>query len=131
MPTKLYFCGMSKKRLFALIVVVLLITAVITNPSAEKHEEAIKEKAEFILKQQLNYEHEDAVQLGMVLFGDRVVQQFVQSNIVIKNYYLFSVVQLRWQGEEATIGVGALGKVWLSGRIDEEVDKVIRALKEL
>lgn len=127
----MYFCPMSKKRLFALIIVVLILTAVITNPSAEKHEEAIKEKATSILKQQLNYENEDAIQLGMTLFGDRIVKEFVQSNVVIKNYYLFSLVNVRWQSDETTIGVGVFGKIWLSSQIDEEVDKIIRVLKEL
>lgn len=122
---------MSKTRLFALIAIALLLAAVITNPSADKHEEAIMEKTTSILKQQLDYKNEEAVQLAMTLFGDRIVREFVQSNITIQNYYLFSIVRVHWQSDEATIGVGVFGKVWLSSRIDDEIDKIIRILKEL
>lgn len=108
-----------------------MLAAVVTNPSAEKHEKAIKEKAESILRQQLNYEHEDAIQLGMTLFGDRIIQNFVQSHVVIENYYLFSLTKIRWQSEETVIGGGAFTRVWFSERIDEEADKIIRVLKKL
>lgn len=121
---------MSKTRIFALTAIALMLAAVLTNPSKEKFERAIKDKAQHILKKQLNYEHEDALQLGMTLFGDRIVQEFVDANIAVKNYYLFSVVELRWQGKQTPIGGGAFTKIWLSERLDEEADKIIELLKD-
>lgn len=121
---------MSKTRIFALVTVALMLVAIATNPSQAKHEQAIKDKAQEILKNQLNYEHEDAFQLGMTLFGDRIVERFVESNVVIENYYLFSITKIRWQGEETLIGGGAFTKVWLSERLDEEADKIIELLKD-
>jgi hypothetical protein len=122
---------MSKTRIFALIIFVLLLVAVVTNPGKEQFEDAVQTKAKAILRKQLNYEHEDAVQLGMALFGDKMVRGFVETNVVIRNYYLFSTVSIKWQGEETPTGGGAFKTIWFSPTIDEKVDEIIGVLKDL
>lgn len=122
---------MSKTRIFAVIVVAIMLAAVATNPSRQQHERVIRQKAVEVLQNQLAYAHKDAFDLGMTLFGDRVIEEFIQSNVVVKNYFLFSVTKIRWQGDEVTIGGGAFTHVWLSERLDEEADKIIRILKDL
>lgn len=122
---------MSKTRIFALVVIGLLLAAVVTNPSKEQFERAVTVKAKEILQKQLNYEHTDAVQLGMTLFGDKMVKDFVQSHVVIRNYYLFSTVGIKWQGDETPIGGGAFKTVWFSPEVDKKVDEVIGVLKDL
>ncbi|MCL7988260.1 DUF4359 domain-containing protein [Sphingobacterium sp. lm-10] len=122
---------MSKTRIFALVGIVVLVAAFLTNPSEEKYEEVLRAKAKELLTSQLDYEHEDAMQLGMMLFGDRVIDEFLANNVYIKNYYLFSLVEIRWQAEAQVVGGGALGQVWLSSKIDSEADKIILILKDL
>lgn len=122
---------MSKTRIFALVGIVVLVVAFLTNPSQERQEEVLRAKAKELLTSQLDYEHEDAVQLGMMLFGDRVIDEFLINNVQIKNYYLFSLIEISWQAEKQVVGGGALGQVWLSPKIDTEADKIIRTLKDL
>jgi len=122
---------MSKTRIFALLLIGIILTAILTNPDKEQIEASISAKAKEILRKQLNYEHQDAVQLGMTLFGDRLVKSFVDNNTVIQNYYLFSLVKIKWQGEETPIGGGAFKTVWFSSKIDEKADKIIEVLKKL
>ncbi len=122
---------MSKTRIFALLVIAIILAAILTNPSKEKFETAISSKAEQILRKQLDYQHQDAVQLGMTLFGDRLVKDFVNNNVVIENYYLFSLAKIKWQGETTPIGGGAFRQVWLTSKIDEKADEIIGTLKDL
>jgi len=122
---------MSKTRIFALLLFGIMIAAILTNPKEEELETAVKDKAKALLASQLKYENQDAVQLGMTLFGDRVVREFVQNNVIIENYYLFSLVKIRWQGEDTPIGGGAFKKVWLSPEIDKKADEIVGILKNL
>lgn len=122
---------MSKTRLFALITVAFMLICILTNPSKEKFEEVIADKATTIIKQQLQYEDQDAVTLAMNLFGNKVVDRFIENNIIVENYYLFSIVKIKWEGQETPIGGGAIKTVWLSPKIDEKTDEIIGILKSL
>ncbi|MCI0921852.1 hypothetical protein [Sphingobacterium rhinopitheci] len=122
---------MSKTRVFALLMVAFMLICILTNPSKEKFEDAISNKATTIVKQQLHYKDQGAVDLAMALFGHKTVNEFVNNNIIIKNYYLFSVATLKWEGQEMPIGGGALQTIWLSPKIDEKADEIIGVLKSL
>lgn len=122
---------MSKTRIFALTLVAIMIAAILTNPKREQFEKAIEDKAKALLVKQLDYENKDAVQLGMSLFGDRIVKEFVQNNIIIENYYLFSVIKIRWEGQDNPIGGGAFKTVWLSSEIDKKADEIVGILRRL
>ncbi|TJZ62284.1 DUF4359 domain-containing protein [Sphingobacterium olei] len=122
---------MSKTRIFALIIIVVMLAAILTNPKEEEFYLAVKEKATTLVEKELNYEHQDALNLGMTLFGNRIVDEFVTNNVRIKNYYLFSVVSLKWQGEETPIGGGAFKNIWFSSKIDEKSEEIVGILKRL
>lgn len=122
---------MSKTRLFALIIVAFMLICIITNPSKEQFEKTISQKATAILKEQLKYEDQNAVDLAMTLFGNKIVDEFVSNNIVIDNYYLFSVVKIKWESQITPIGGGAIKTVWLSPKIEEKTNEIIGVLKSL
>lgn len=122
---------MSKTRIFALVGIVIMVVAFLTNPSRERHEEILRAKAEELLTAQLNYKQKDAVELGMMLFGNRVINEFIENNVKIDNYYLFTITRIRWENQEHAIGGGAFGMVWLSPKIDEEANKIIQTLQTL
>lgn len=122
---------MSKTRIFAIVMLGIIIASILTNPPREQFENIIKAKAKDLLEKQLHYKDKDAIQLGMTLFGDKIVQDFMDRNIVIKNYYLFSIANISWQGELTPIGGGAFKFVWLSPKIDEKADEIIEILKDL
>lgn len=120
---------MSKTRLFALLGVFIMLAAILTNPSKEKINDELRNRAKEILEKQLKYEHKDAVEFGMMLFGDRVVEEFVNTYVQTKNYYLFSLCEVNWNGEKVTVGGGAFSKVWISPKLDEKANELIKALK--
>lgn len=120
---------MSKTRIFALLGVVIMLTAVFTNPSKEKINDKLTLKAKEILKNQLDYKHKDAVDFGMMLFGDQVVKEFVNNYTHTDNYYLFSLTKINWNSEEVVIGGGAFGQVWISDKINEKAGMLMGALK--
>ncbi|TDQ72166.1 hypothetical protein [Sphingobacterium yanglingense] len=122
---------MSKTRIFALLMLALIFASILTNPPREQFEKALTIKAKDILEKQLHYKDKDAVLLGMTLFGDKVVQDFIDRSIIVKNYYLFSVVKLKWQDTETPIGGGAFKTIWISPKIDEKADEIIAILKDL
>ncbi|QBR13789.1 DUF4359 domain-containing protein [Sphingobacterium sp. CZ-2] len=120
---------MSKTRIFAITLVLIMLAAVFTNPSKEKMEAALSTKAKDILQKQLKYEDKGAVELGMMLFGDQVIREFVNSYTTTSNYYLFSLSKINWNGEKVIVGGGAFGQVWISPKLDEKADKLIEVLK--
>lgn len=122
---------MSKTRIFALVLFGIMVAAILTNPKKEVFEQIVKDKAKSLLKAELQYESQDAVDLGMTLFGDRIVREFVQNNVIIENYYLFSLVKIKWQGQTSPIGGGAFTKVWLSPEIDNKAKEIVGILKNL
>lgn len=122
---------MSKTRIFAIVMLACIIASVLTNPPREEFEKIIKAKANDLLQKQLHYKDKHAVQLGMTLFGDRIVNDFMDRNIVVKNYYLFSIVNLNWENKLTPIGGGAFKTVWLSPKIDEKANEIIGILKNL
>ena len=87
---------MSKTRIFALLGVVILLAAVFTNPSKEKINDKLTLKAKEILKKQMDYKHQDAVDFGMMLIGDQVVNEFVNNYTYTENYYIFSLTRINW-----------------------------------
>lgn len=122
---------MSKTRIFALTMVALMLGAILSNPKKERIQDAVRQKATSLIEAQLHYKDRDALQLGMTLFGNKVVNDFVEQNVIVENYYLFSLAKIRWQGQETPIGGGAFTMVWLSPKIDEKADEIISILKNL
>lgn len=108
-----------------------MLICIFTNPSKEEIENTIAQKATTIIKTQLHYKDQGAVDLAMSLFGNKIADRFIENNIIITNYYLFSLVKIKWQDEESIIGGGALKNVWLSPKIDEKTDEIISILKSL
>lgn len=122
---------MSKTRIFAITMLILIGAAIFTNPKKEEFDSIVKNKATELVKKELNYEHQDALELGMTLFGNKMVDDFVEKNVIVDNYYLFSTVSINWQGEKTPIGGGVFKTIWLSPKIDEKADEIISILKKL
>ena len=108
-----------------------MLVAVVTNPTREEHEKAVKEKATQLLRQESGVENKNVVDFGMQLFGNTLVEQFMEANMKVDNYYLFSLIKIRWNGEEAVIGGGAFKYVWLSSKMDEKAAEIVDKIKNL
>ena len=121
---------MSKTRIFALSVVAFMLIAVFTNPSAEEHHKAVQAKVTELLKKETGDADKGVVEFGMHLFGNTLVQQFMEQHVKVENYYLFSLTKISWQRKETVIGGGAFKHIFLSPKIDEKAAEIVRIIKE-
>src|SRR5690606_22418249 len=94
---------MSKTRIFAISMIVLMLIAFFSNPKQEQHEKIVREKAILLLKQQAGKQHEQIVDFGIQLFGNTLIDQFMQNHVKVENYYLFSLTKIR-RSEERRVG---------------------------
>lgn len=110
--------------------IVLMLIAFFSNPKQEQHEKIVREKAIVLLKQQAGKQNEQAVDFGIQLFGNTLIDQFMKNHVKVENYYLFSLTKIRVGPRENTIGGGAFGTIWLSPRIDEKATEIAKMIKE-
>lgn len=123
---------MSKTRIFALSLIAIMLVAFVTNPSKEEQEARVKEKALALMKaaaSDKDKKNNELVDFGVQLFGNVLVDQFIQNNVKVYNYYFFSLTKIRWEGKESTIGGGAFKQIWLSPKIDEKAKEIVTAIK--
>ena len=105
------------KRVTKIIIGVVAVSAllVITCPSKEKHKRVIRNQLTELVKSEINTEDIDTENPFVKVLSAVGVQRldnFIEKNLVVKNYGLFSVAKA---GEPAeTISVGVLGMVFLS-----------------
>lgn len=108
----------------------LMLVAFLTNPKQEEHEKAVRSKAVTLLKQQVGKQNEQAVDFGMQLFGNTLIDQFMQNHVKVENYYLFSLTKIRLDTKERIVGGGAFRYIWLSPKIDEKAAEIVTMIKE-
>ena len=108
---------MLMKRVTKIIIGVVAVSAllVITCPSKEKHKRVIRNQLTELVKSEINTEDIDTENPFVKVLsavGVQLLDNFIEKNLVVKNYGLFSVAKA---GEPAeTISVGVLGMVFLS-----------------
>lgn len=107
-----------------------MLIAFFSNPKQEQHEKIVREKAIMLLKQQAGKQNEQVVDFGIQLFGNTLIDQFMQNHVKVENYYLFSLTKIGMGHQENTIGGGAFGTVWLSPKIDEKAKEIAQMIKE-
>lgn len=110
--------------------IAIMLIAFFTNPTKEQHERAVREKAITLLKQQAGKQNEQAVGFGIQLFGNTLIDQFMQNHVKVENYYLFSLTKIRLGTQESTIGGGAFHYIWLSAKIDEKAAEIVTMIKK-
>ena len=121
--------GSSSSGLFVFFFIVLVcLGAFATNPTSVEHKLILKDKMREYLnteidKMQLESDNKFA-QLGASLgaaFGGVIADKFIDENVVVDDYYLFSITNVRWEGKIKMVGVGLFGKVILHPDIDKKL----------
>lgn len=110
--------------------IVLMLIAFFSNPKQEQHEKIVREKAIVLLKQEAGEQNEQAIDFGIQLFGNTLIDQFMRNHVMVENYYLFSLTKIHVGHQENTIGGGAFGTIWLSPKIDEKAAEIAKLIKE-
>jgi hypothetical protein len=121
--------GSSSSGLFFFLFIVLVcLGAFATNPTSVEHKLILKDKMREYLnteldKMQLENDNKFAA-LGASLgaaFGGIIVDKFIDESVVVDDYYLFSITNVRWEGKINMVGVGIFGKVILHPDIDKKL----------
>lgn len=106
-----------------------LITA-LTNPGTEKHKEEVKLKLNTAFEEKLktndSSKNDQWSQAGNAMgnvLAKSMINMIVDNCVSSTNYILFSTTKVTYEGETKTIGIGLLGNIFLSGKIDEALKK--------
>lgn len=112
----------------------LILIAVLTNPSQEVHEEALKAKLNLYLQNSMsegsaetNNEWEKAGNALGFMLGGAIIEGVVSNVVTIDNYVVFSFTRISWGGESKVIGVGVFGNVFLTSKLDEVLNQGLLA----
>lgn len=121
---------MNKKIIIGAVAGLLLMTMVFTNPDSSLHKDAVKLKFNSFMQKKMNDDlggnKDEGVniggQLGM-MFGNAIIDRVVDSAVSSDNYLLFSLTKFTFKGESRVMGIGVFGNVFISDKVDEELDK--------
>lgn len=121
---------MKKNHIVLIAIGLILAVAVLTNPSHDRHREAIKLKlntywqksmSEAFLESSNEWELVGQT-LGLML-GGALIDGIISNIVTTDNYLIFSTTKMTWAGETNIIGIGVFGNVYLTKEIDEALDK--------
>ncbi|NDV96290.1 hypothetical protein D0T84_15415 [Dysgonomonas sp. 521] len=99
------------------LLILILLIAFFTNPSVEKHKEAVKQRVNKIVL--------PADPSGSGFVGNHpYVDQFVESYVSRTDYYLFSTTTVSRDYQVITIGLGIFGHVFISDMVDEKLKQI-------
>ncbi len=115
------------RYIFLLVIIAIFYTS---NPSALEHQQAVKNKINKVLKN--NYLSNSGTPSDNLisslggLFVDGLVDGAVESYVTRKDYFLFSLTNIDFNGETRVIGVGLLGKVKISDEFMDVIKQTIQ-----
>jgi|AGTN01.3.fsa_nt_gi hypothetical protein len=108
-------------RIFLVFLAIILLAAIFTNPGEQVHKDTLKAKSKAIMNE-IVLERNDAVGAGVwQLGGNRLLNEFIESNVSVDNYWLFSILKIHWDGKSYIIGVGAFSKVYITRQLSKDV----------
>lgn len=120
---------MKSKHIILISIGVVLLIAILTNPNQEAHKQEVKTKFTAYFQKSMEESASTSNEMTGVggafgnLLGTSMINTLVENAVKSDNYILFSITKVSWKGEENTIGVGLFGNVFLSGKINEVLNK--------
>ncbi len=121
---------MKNKHIILFVTGVLLIIGALTNPTQDRHKEAVKNKLNVLMqksiKDSMKNSDSGAEQIGSALglmLGGAILDRMIESMVSSDNYVLFSTTKATWEGKTKIIGVGVFGNVFISDEIDKALNE--------
>jgi len=118
----------SSRNLYLIFLLLLCIGAFATNPSSAEHKLILKDKMRQLLNSEINKlkseNDNEFAQLGATLgaaIGGAFTDKFVEENVIVDDYYLFSITKVRYEGKSNIVGLGIFGKVILHPDMEKTV----------
>lgn len=98
-------------KTFLIIISIVILGAIVTNPKKADHVEAIKDKLVATFNDEANFEGSNIVGLS-ILSGSS--ELFLAPMTEVENYFLFSLTIFKIDGIAKVIGIGAFNQVYIS-----------------
>jgi hypothetical protein len=125
---------MKKTNVFLVVIGLILVVAVLTNPNQDRHKEVIRSKFNSYMQKSMSdglsksqNEWEQAGQVLGMMLGGALIDGIISNIVTTDNYVIFSTTKINWEGESKVIGVGLFGNVFLTSKIDEALDEGLLA----
>ncbi|MBP6054308.1 MAG: DUF4359 domain-containing protein [Cytophagaceae bacterium] len=101
-----------------ILIIVIIAIFYTSNPSVSEHQQAVINKINKVVKNNFPSDNGTASDNLMSslggLFVDGLVGGAVESSVTRKDYFLFSLTNVDFNGESRVIGIGLLGNVKIS-----------------
>ncbi|WP_410219564.1 DUF4359 domain-containing protein [Pedobacter sp.] len=121
---------MKKNYLITIIIGVIALVAILTNPNQDRHKEVIKIKLSSYMQQSIKKnltetddKWKNAGQALGIMLGGALVDRIIDNLISTDNYVLFSTTKITWEGKTKVIGIGAFGNVFITNKLDEAMNE--------
>lgn len=111
----------NKSGFIFLILIAIAAIAFFTNPDKEVHKEAIIARSNQVIEEIIAERNDKVSSAAWQLGGEKLLSEFVESNVTVDNYYLFSIPKVNWDGKSYQIGVGAFGKVYITKNLNKDL----------
>jgi len=121
---------MKTKHYIILGTTLFVIIFALTNPAPEIHKEKVRFKLNEFYEKEMAKEDNTATNqfsqagksMGMIL-AKSMINMIIDNSISSSNYLLFSTTNVTWEGQTKIVGIGILGNVFLSSKIDDAIKK--------
>lgn len=114
-----------------LFILIALVALYYTNPSVTEHRLEAKKQILNAIQKNLAASTDNILvnELG-AMFGMALMEETIDRSITRQNYFIFSTTEFSLYGVNETIGVGFLGRVFISDGVGKEIDKLFKKGKE-
>jgi hypothetical protein len=117
---------MTRKHWIITISTIVALVLTFTNPSQEDHRQALEAKFIENIQTKMANKPETTSEIGQT-FGLAMATAFIgkiiDSTVTRNNWILFSTTEITIEGKTKTIGVGVLGHVYLSSKVDDALSE--------
>ena len=117
---------MKKSYVSLIIIGLIIIIAVITNPNQDRHKEVLKNKLQASLQNYIKGDNQsdkeedyNAGQAIGVMIGGFVIDKIVDNLVSTDNYVIASTTKITWNGEPRVVGIGVFGNVFYTSKFND------------
>ena len=104
-----------------IFIALFILIAFLSNPKIEEHREALRILLTGLVEKDLSKNTDNILVYG---FGKSLMDSFIDEglkNVSSDNYLLFSLTKFNFASESKIIGVGVLGQVYLSEKVNKDL----------